>query len=129
MGDEADAEVIRLLGFQTIDAEQGGAGRIGRQLAADRAGRDVDPRIVGLRQGRRPEAGAGRAANGDDRREIVAGGQLGDGGVAKIAEVLVANRCVQLQRLDRAQGQVGVDRPAVAVMVARVRQGEAGEGL
>ena len=72
------------------------------------------PAQVALADGRRPEAGADRATQGDARVHLVAGRDLALGGVAEVAEVFVADR----PGYQPAAGDVDIEVEITGVAVA-----------
>ena len=121
MGHHAEADVVRLFGLQIAKAQDLGRRRVGRELHNRRRRGDVGGGVVLFGESRCAEAAADRTAQRQRRRQIVSGGQLADGGVAKVGEVLVAHRAVQAPRLDRVHRQVDIAciaRPGVSAAVA-----------
>ena len=129
MKHDADAVVVGLLRLQLAEPGQGGRRGVRGKLHVCRGRRDVGAGVIFFRQGRRAEAGGGRAADGDHGVEVVAGRDLAHGGGAEIAVVFVTHRQIGMQVLDRVDGEVGIEGVVGAAVNARVLRQVTVEGL
>ena len=130
---QAEADVGRLLRFQGGGAEGLGHRRIHRDIAvveqvavdAGLRGRAVDL----LRQRRRAEAGAEGAAHGEDRGQLVTGGELAVGGGARtVVVVLIAPGQVHVPFVGQVLADLAIAGHAGAAFLRGVGRSGAGTG-
>ena len=117
---EAAAEVGRLFRLQRVEARHLGGRGVGRQLHEGEVRGHVGARIELLGQGRGPQTGGHRAAQGEGRVEVVAARQLAHRGIGEVAVVLEAHGGVEVQFLHRVGGQVGIDAQIVPGVIAGI---------